>query len=58
MKFGRLKVSLQFFPVALSVIFLLLYAKCNFASVWSIQLPFPNKKLFYGSEVSSLKVLR
>ena len=33
-KFCRLKVLLiQFFPVALSVIFLLVYAKWNFASV-------------------------
>ena len=33
-KFCRLKVLLiQLFPVALSVIFLLVYAKCNFASV-------------------------
>ena len=32
--FCRLKVLLiQFFPVALLVIFLLVYAKCNFASV-------------------------
>ena len=39
MKFCRLKVlPIQFFPVALSVIFLLVYAKCNFASV----LRFPN----------------
>ena len=34
-KFCRLKVLLiWFFPVALSVIFLLVYAKCNFASVF------------------------
>ena len=34
-KIGMLKVLLiQFFPVALSVIFLLVYAKCNFASVF------------------------
>ena len=34
-KFCRLKVILiQFFPVALSVLFLLVYAKCNFASVY------------------------
>ena len=35
-KFYRLKVMLiQFFAVALSDIFLLVYAKCNFASVYS-----------------------
>ena len=34
LNFCRLKVLLiQFFPVALSGIFLLAYAKCNFASV-------------------------
>ena len=34
-KFCRLKVLLiQFFPVALSVIFLLVYAKCNIGSVY------------------------
>ena len=34
-KFCRLKILLiQFFPVALSVIFLLVYAKCNFDSVF------------------------
>ena len=33
-EFCRLKdILIQFFPVALSVIFLLVYAKCNFASV-------------------------
>ena len=37
--FCRLKVSLnQFFPVALSVIFLLVYAKCNCASMFKIRL--------------------
>ena len=37
--FCRLKVSLiQFFPVALSVLFLLVYAKCNFASMFEIWL--------------------
>ena len=36
-KFCRLIVLLiQFFPVALSVIFLLVCAKCNFASVFEI----------------------
>ena len=34
MKFRRLKVlPIQFFPVASSVIFLPVYAKCNFVSV-------------------------
>ena len=38
-KFCRLKVLLiQFFPVALSVIFLLVYSKCNFTSVLKIVL--------------------
>ena len=39
-KFSRLQVLLiLFFPVALSVIFSLVYAKCNFASVLNIEVP-------------------
>ena len=49
-KFCRLKVLLiQFFPVALSVIFLLVYAKCYFASVFQIEghLFFPQCSYYY-----------
>ena len=38
-KFCRLKVSV-FVPVAVSVIFLLVYAKCNFASVFIFDVQF------------------
>ena len=47
-KFCRLKILLiKFFPVALSVIFLLLDAKCNFASVLDhSQFEFEQTKFF------------